>query len=423
MRSIAFLVLLLSLFAGCARVPAKSAQEAMRMAAAPEVLQDDLGLQSLRAGIREHAEFLKTHGKADEKLIFGPRQISRDLYVKALFFLLDSTRDVSSIEAFATRVRENFDFYEIFGKKEWGEVFVTSYYDPVIEGSRQRSERFSRPVYAVPQDLVSVDMSSYADRFPDLEALKSEVVEQKSRAGILRGRLVQGGKDGGVAHVVPYYSRDEIDKGQKLAGRNLELAWLDPIDAFFLQIQGSGTVVFEDGGSLRLGYAAQNGYPYVAIGKFLKDVIPPEKMSLQAIDRYLRTLPPEKIQEMLNRNPSYVFFRKLPGRSVTSIGAEVMAGRTVATDQKYFPKGALAYLDIERPVFAHEQAVEPREWVPAPRFVFDQDTGGAIRGPDRLDLYWGQGRLAGQTAGVMKNWGRLYYLFPNERLLARLKAE
>src|SRR5262249_7518340 len=147
--------------------------------------------------------------------------------------------------------------------------------------------------------------------------------------------------------------RKEIDQvGGKgpLGGKGLELAWLNPIDAFFLHIQGSGVVEFGKK-RIRVGYAAQNGSPYIPIGKTLTDVIPLEQMSLQRLPRYLATLPPEKQQEIFNRNPSYVFFQKLKEESLTYSGAAVTPGRTIASDPLFFPKGLLAFLEIEEPHF------------------------------------------------------------------------
>jgi membrane-bound lytic murein transglycosylase A len=222
---------------------------------------------------------------------------------------------------------------------------------------------------------------------------------------------------------LPYYTREEIESKQVLEGQNLEFAWVDPVDAFFVQIQGSGTVRFEDGEELRLGYAAKNGHPFIGISKYLSDVIPVERMSMQAVDGYLRQLPEDEMKRILNKNPSYVFFRILEGKPVTSLGAEVVDGRTIATDPSFFPKGALAYMEFPKPVFKDEASIEPIGWEPTSRLVLDQDTGGAIRGPYRVDLYWGSGKEAGRHAGVMKERGRLYYLVPKDGFLEELARE
>jgi len=148
------------------------------------------------------------------------------------------------------------------------------------------------------------------------------------------------------------------------------------------------------------------------------DVIPLEKMSMQEIKKHLYAVSIEERDRILNLNPSYVFFQKLNSKSLTYFGTEVVPGRTIATDRYYFPKGALAYLEFDKPVFADSETHEPQEWQPTSRIVIDQDTGGAIRGPHRLDLYWGEGDYGAQTAGIMKNWGKIYYLTPKAHLVA-----
>src|SRR5690606_6704572 len=171
---------------------------------------------------------------------------------------------------------------------------------------------------------------------------------------------------------------------------------------------------------LRVGYVGQNGHSYEPIGRYLWDVIPKEQMSLQKIERHLRSLTSEQRQELFNKNPSYVFFRELDQEAVTFMGSPVVPGRTIATDHGFFPKGSLALLQFERPHFNSPEDEEPASWQPVTRVVFDQDTGGAIRGPHRVDLFWGAGPEAKQASGVMKQKGRLVYFVPRKELLARL---
>jgi membrane-bound lytic murein transglycosylase A len=213
--------------------------------------------------------------------------------------------------------------------------------------------------------------------------------------------------------VVPFPSRAQIDGEAVLAKQGLELCYVDPIEAFFFHIQGSGRVQLPGGRSLHLTYAGQNGHPYYPIGKDLFEIIPKEEMSLQRIEAHLRSLPPNQRQELMNKNPSYVFFAAAPeGRGLTYQGTPVVAGRTIATDRGLFPKGALAVLQTQIPVFADAQATVPSQWTSHTRLVLDQDTGGAIRGAGRVDYFWGSGRQAAQAAGVMKSPGKLWYLVP-----------
>lgn len=405
MKFLSLLALISLLVSGCARAPVKSAEEALRASAPPAQITDSLGTENFLAGLRRLlAEWPKARIPA--LMQFGEVKIESERYRESLAALEKDLAADPSAENLDKLLRERFQWFEVYGREDWGEAMVTGYYDPVITGSHRKTKQHAQPLYRTPQDLVTVDVNAFFAARPDLAALQAQVIEQKSREAILRGRL-EGNK------VVPYYDRAAIDGEGKLRKRGLELAWLDPVDAFFLQIQGSGLLKLASGKRLRVGYEAQNGHTYQAIGKFLLDKIPLEEMSMQKIAAHLRSLTPEERQALLDKNPSYVFFRELEGEySQTYSGTSVIAGRTAATDQTYFPKGALAYLDVELPLFADAAAEAPQGWQAAPRLVFDQDTGGAIRGAGRLDLYLGEGTIAAQAAGVMKRNGRLYYLAP-----------
>jgi len=400
----------------CGRTPIKHAHQAMRLTKPPETIIDDLPLDQLAGGMEENIEQLNKLNI--QSLTFGPRVVLKDDYVLALNYLVYQIKSGVSRAHFIETVVNNFDFYEVYGKDKWGEVLITSYFHPIIPGSRTKTPRYSQALYSIPPDLVNIRLDEFVKSVETLSPIKDQVLDQTSRIGVLQGRLVTSESGGAV--VLPYYTREEIDSQQVLKGRNLELAWVDPIDAFFLHIQGSGTVVFEDGKGISLGYAAKNGYPFVPIGRYLLDVIPRGRMSMQAIEGYLRQLPEDEMRKILYKNPSYVFFQELKGKPVTTLGTEVVDGRTIATDQGFFPKGALAYMEFPKPVFADGTSIEPVGWKTTSRFVLDQDTGGAIRGPYRVDLYWGSGKEAARYAGVMKEKGRLYYLVPKAEFLQGL---
>ncbi len=209
---------------------------------------------------------------------------------------------------------------------------------------------------------------------------------------------------------VTYYSRREIDQLGALRGRALEIAWVkDPIDLFFLHIQGSGLLRLRDGREVTVGYAAQNGLPYRSIGRLLIDdgKVAKEEMSMQRLRRYLVENPGEQ-DEILAYNESYVFFRFNEGGPLGSLGVPVTAGRSIATDSRLFPRGALALVQMDIPVIGPQG--ELAGWRPVTRFVLNQDTGGAIRGPQRADYYFGTGDEAGALAGYMNRQGRLYFL-------------
>jgi peptidoglycan lytic transglycosylase A len=265
---------------------------------------------------------------------------------------------------------------------------VTGYYEPLLRGSRARRAPFLFPLYAPPDDLLTIDLSAVN---PDLRNMR------------LRGRL-QGHR------VVPYYSRAEIESGAApVAGK--ELVWVDdPVEAFFLQIQGSGRVRLDNGQVVRIGYADQNGHPYQSIGRYLVDrgELQPGEASMQAIQAWAG-LHPERLPELLNQNPSYVFFRELPALAagagpVGALGVPLTPQRSVAVDPRYVPLGAPLFLST----------TWPSSDLPLNRLVLAQDTGGAIRGPVRADFFWGFGADAGALAGRMRQQGRMWVLLPKD---------
>ncbi len=265
---------------------------------------------------------------------------------------------------------------------------VTGYYEPLLRGSRTRSATFSQPVLGVPPDLLTIDLAAVA---PDVKNLR------------LRGRL-QGNR------VVPYYSRAEIvgDAGQARDYSREVLLWVDDaVELFFLQIQGSGRVRLPDGSVVRLGYADQNGHPYQSVGRVLIDrgELKPEQASMQGIQAWARAHP-ERLNEVLNANPSYVFFREVAAPANEgpqgALGVPLTAERSIAVDARYVPLGAPIFLATTRP----QSSVDLR------RVVFAQDTGGAIRGVVRADFFWGFGADAGALAGRMKQQGRMWALLP-----------
>lgn len=292
-------------------------------------------------------------------------------------------RDLGGIRQF---FESRFTPYRATNPDGGNEGLITGYYEPLLNGNTLRDSRNRFPLYGVPDDLLIVDL---ADIYPELKGMR------------LRGRI-EGRK------VVPYFSREQIESGDaRLAGR--ELAWVDDaVELFFLQIQGSGRVRLPSGKLLRVGYADQNGYPYKAVGKVLVDrgELPAGQVSMQAIQAWAQKNP-DKLNEVLNANPSYVFFRELgnaDGGPLGALGVPLTDGASIAVDARYIPLGA--------PVFL--AATWPNSDRPLARLMNAQDTGGAIRGVVRADFFWGFGREAGQLAGRMKQRGRLWVLLPND---------
>ncbi|MDW8322929.1 MAG: murein transglycosylase A [Burkholderiales bacterium] len=271
------------------------------------------------------------------------------------------------------------------------EGLVTGYYEPLLRGSRSPSARYRHPLYAPPEDLLVIDLGTL---YPELRNLR------------LRGRL-EGRR------VVPYYTRAEIETGAAPV-RGRELLWVDdPVELFFLQVQGSGRVLLDNGEVVRVGYAEQNGHPYRSIGRWLVDngELPLERASMQGIKEWAQRNP-HRLTELLHANPSYVFFRELPKELTGPLGAlgvPLTAERSIAVDPSMIPLGVPVWLATTR----------PNSNVPLERLVLAQDTGGAIRGAVRADFFWGFGEAAGQLAGAMKQRGRMWVLLPPELATAR----
>lgn len=287
-------------------------------------------------------------------------------------------------EAIRAYFEASFVPYRVTNPDGTEEGIVTGYYEPRLRGSRERGAPYLHPLYAPPEDLLVIDLTSVA---PETKHLR------------LRGRL-----DG--RRVVPYYSRAEIENGAApVAGK--EIVYIDdPIEAFFLQIQGSGRVRLESGEELRVGYADQNGHPYQSIGRYLVATgeLQLGEASMQGIQAWARANP-ARVVELLNQNPSYVFFRELPPADAGPIGAlgvPLTAERSIAIDPRFVPLGAPVYL----------ATTQPNSSVPLERLMIAQDTGGAIRGPVRADFFWGTGPDAGLLAGRMRQQGRMWVLLP-----------
>jgi len=267
------------------------------------------------------------------------------------------------------------------------EGLFTGYYEPLLRGSRKRSDRFRVPLYIRPPDLVTVDLGDFREE--------------------LKGQRIAGRVEEGA--LVPYPDRKAIEEGA-LSGKDLELVWVDdPVDAFFLQIQGSGRVRLDDGTEMRVGYAAQNGHPYFAIGKDLveRGAMSREEVSMQSIRRWLEQNP-DLADDVMARNASYVFFEELKGEGpLGAQGVPLTPGRSLAVDLKHWSLGVPVWLDTRAPSPRENEPDRPLR-----RLMIAQDTGGAIRGVVRGDVFWGHGEQAAEVAGRMKHPGRMWVLLP-----------
>ena len=271
---------------------------------------------------------------------------------------------------------------------------VTGYYEPLLAGSRAPTAAYTVPLYAVPDDLLTVDL---VELFPELKDKR------------VRGR-VEGKR------VVPYWPRADIERGKApLAGKALAYV-AQPIDAFFLQIQGSGRIKLADGAAMRVGYADQNGHPFRSIARVLieRGELTLDRASKQSIEAWGRANP-DKLPALLDENPSFVFFREVappaPGSldaqidgPIGALGVPLLARRTIAVDPRLIPLGAPVFLATTMPLSSQ----------PLHRLTLAQDTGGAIRGAVRADFFWGFGDEAGRQAGRMRQDGRMWLLWPKD---------
>ncbi|GAB6096709.1 MltA domain-containing protein [Desulfatiferula olefinivorans] len=307
-----------------------------------------------------------------------------------LLAFLQSEPSANDLNAF---IRDNYTVYRSTGKDRDDQVLFTGYYEPRLRGSLSPSDVYRYPVLSDPDDLMTIDLRLFSD--------------DPSMRRTLIGRCTPEKK------VVPYYDRRQIGTGDILMDRSRVLAWVDDrIDLFFLEIQGSGIIYLDNGGFIRVHYHTKNGHPYRSIGTHLIRTgrVAREEMSMQKIREYL-TAHPDEVDEILNYNPSYVFFKTEEGGPYGCYGVAVTPERSIATDKRMFPACAMAFIESEKPLISGDGDIV--EWRPFGRFVLNQDTGGAIRGPGRADLFTGNGHYAEVSAGHMQHTGRLYFLVLN----------
>ena len=358
--------------------------------------QDDLAFKDITAAARTSMEYYKKLAP-EVTYSIGPMKVTAlDMTVTLQNFLLIVENASLTDEQKVKQIKKEFDFYQSVGSNGWGKVLFTGYYEPVLSCRTNSDDVYKYPLYKKPDDIIEIDLTLFGNDLP-----------RSKLAARIEGRKV-----------LPYYSREEIDQKKALSGRSLEMLWCrDLVDIYFLQIQGSGKADIGGGDIVSILYDGQNGRQYKSLGKSLidKGAIAKENMSMPAIREYLRTHP-EKVVPLLNQNPSYVFFRMDVGPSIGNINVPLTPGRSIATDSKLLPKGALAFIETQKPVIVNGAI---KEWVPFTRFVLNQDTGGAIRGPGRVDLFWGQGAEAELAAGYMQQEGKLFFLIRKNRKMGK----
>ncbi len=389
--SLIILISLVPAINGCALFVKAPAVPGLELRSAENILSyiwtDDLNFEGLEQAASESIRYYEalplTKAFHYGSLIYSPQEMAATL---RLFLTLTGSYHGKELKK---QLGEKFLFFE--SKNSEGEAFFTGYYEPVLEGSPVPEGEFTAPLYKTPDDLISADLGQFSENW-----INETIV------GKLEGK-----------RLVPYDSRDEIVYDNSLQERVQPIAYVNEIELFFLQIQGSGLITLTDGSQKRVNYAQKNGHPYYAIGKVLKDKIPADKMSLQSIKEYLYAHP-EEVRKILSHNQSYTFFREIEEGPLGNIEVPLTPDRSIAMDRRIVPGGGLAYIETEIPLFDNDRIIA---WKPVRRFVLVQDTGGAIRDHGRVDIFFGRGKTAELTAGHMKQNGRAFLIVARKEFL------
>lgn len=375
---------------GCAHLPVKS-PPVCNMVSLPEgsgklpLFYDDASTASLDHALAESLSFWRGQNKERQVEICG-QAYQAGVILDSLLEFRKLLHTVPT-EELAASIAQNFKIFQAQNSGGGDNILVTGYFQPVLRGSLIRKPPYIYPLYGLPPDLINA-------RQYDSSGISTPLI----------GHVVNG-------RLRPYWRRSEIEDKKKLAGQEL-LYLRDPVDAFVLHVQGSGIVLFPDGTKRRVIYAGSNGWPYKSIGRLLVDEgkIDLSTVSMPKIRQYLFSHLDER-RHILHYNDRYIFFRLAPAASgenpVGAMGHELTPGRSAALDVNCFPLGGLAYLETEIPGISGGRAVG---WRAMRRFVLPQDSGAAIKGSGRLDMFWGHGAEARLLAGVMKQPGKLYIL-------------
>jgi membrane-bound lytic murein transglycosylase A len=379
-------ITLLSLF--CGGCPAKIQYPLVKLSPSSHPrFSDDLLYDGLEHSILKSIEYLDKI-PPDRTFQFEENYFTAAHMIRSFEHFLNFIQTKPTNKALNQFIKSHYLVYQSTGRNRKEEVLFTGYYEPFFEGSLNQNAEYNIPVLAIPDDLIQIDLTPFAEKY--------------------RGEKIVARLTNRTA--IPYFDRREISEGKMIEGKFRQLAWLkDPVDLFFLQIQGSGRIYLDNGDSINVHYHATNGRPYRSIGKLLIDTekIPRSEMSMQKIREYLNDHP-EEIDDVLNYNPSYVFFKLEEDSPLGSLNVKLTPGRSIALDRRIFPLPSLAFITAKKPLVSASGQI--REWTDFSRFVSSQDTGGAIRGPGRADLFWGNGEYAQIAAGYMQHTGKLYFL-------------
>jgi membrane-bound lytic murein transglycosylase A len=358
------------------------------------LFEDDLEYEGLLPALHRSLEFYRKLSP-DRPVRFGEDSYPARHMIASTLHLMDLVRERPDKETLNRKIRENFLVYRATGSpppgtelRPAGKVLFTGYYEPLLSGSLQKNERFSIPLHGMPEDLFEVDLSPFGTDYA--------------------GKRIRGRWTGKTFE--PYPDRDAISHEGALEGKAPVIAYLaSPIDKFFLQVQGSGIVYLAEGGYIRVHYRGQNGRAYRSIGSLLIQTgrVPKEEMSMQRIRRYLEENPEEQ-REIFAFNPSYVFFHTVKEGPIGALGFPLTAGRSLAVDRRLFPDGAPVFIQTAKPLLFADGTIA--DWRPFSRFMAAQDTGGAIRGSGRADIFFGNDGYAETAAGHMQHPGEMFFL-------------
>lgn len=388
-------VMMLMLMAGCMPAPSKVPPEPIApqpglvrlpLERYPE-FNDHLNYDRLIDSIEMSLVYLRRL-PPDRLLKFGSDRHSVAHLIESLEVFAVLANQNPDPERIKQAIAERFWVYQAMSNPNNQTVLFTGYYEPLLFGSLTPGPGYPVPLHSRPEDLLEIDLSLFD---PELE-----------------GRRIIGRYTG--QEVVPYLERGSIRKQDDFNSIAPPIAWVrDEIDLFNLQVQGSGKMVLEDGQLIQIQFDVSNGRPYRSIGRLLIDQgkISAEKMSMQAIRTYLQQHPQESAA-IMNHNPRYIFFRQADHGPVGAAGVSLTPIRSLAVDRQIFPLGALAFILLPVPKVSPQGKIE--QWVSYRGFALAQDTGSAIKGPNRADLFWGHGRQAEVAAGHLKHEGQLFFL-------------
>ncbi len=355
---------------------------------------DDLDFADLKTAVNGSLAWYQRMA-ADAVVSFGSDTYTAGHMADSLEQFLRLMETSPTPERLNEAIRRDFHVYGFFEDNQPREVLYTGYYEPLLHGSLQPDAVYRYPIYGRPRDLLTIRLSDFS---PDLP-----------------GQTLVGRRAGQT--VVPYFPRAQIDgSADVLAGRADAVAWVDdPVDLFFLHVQGSGRLELDNGETRHVHFHTSNGQPYRSIGRYLIDAgkIPREEVTMPSIRAYLKAHPDE-MRQIFDYNPRYIFFTTRDHGPRGCFAIELSPGRSLALDRKLFPPAALVFARTRKPVTDKDGTI--REWVDFSRFMLNQDTGSAITGPGRADIFWGHGTYAETAAGHMKHPGQLFFL------VARLPA-